>query len=72
MMEARRIDGVKVVEVIEVSFVRGSGDGPKDPVRRVTAWFDLHGNKLGERDDWADEEAAEAEDNPAPAADGRE
>lgn len=61
VVKAQRIDGVKVVEVIEVEFVRGEGIRKLDPVRRVTAWFDMQGVKLGERDEWEDERKAELE-----------
>lgn len=40
----------RVLQVIEVSLVRGKGvEG--DPVRRVLAYFDLDGDFLAERDD---------------------
>jgi hypothetical protein len=62
-MRASRIDGVKVVEVIEVDFIRGEGINDRDPVRRVMAWYDMNGVLLGEHDDWADEQKAEKEDD---------
>ena len=54
-MNATRIDSVKVVEVIEVEFVRGAGESDSDPVRRAVAYFSMCGVLLGETDDWENE-----------------
>ncbi len=47
-----RIDSCRLVEVIQLEFVRGSGVGG-DPLRRVTAWFSPQGELIHERDSWA-------------------
>lgn len=42
-----------VVQVIKTVYVKGNGT-EEDPVRKVTAYFDLDGNLICERDDFLD------------------
>lgn len=41
---------VRVVQVIEVGFLRGTGVGVDDPVRKVMAYYDFEGALLAEND----------------------
>jgi hypothetical protein len=50
MPSIHRPPEVRVVEVVEVRFVRGEGCCEQDRVRRVTAYFDFDGNLLAESD----------------------
>lgn len=44
-----RLDGAKVIQVIQVDFVRGAGiEG--DPIRSVTRYYSLDGGYLSEND----------------------
>lgn len=43
------VDSAKVIQVIETKSARGSG-GPKQPVRIVTEYWSLAGEKLAEFD----------------------
>lgn len=45
-----RIDQAKVVEVIEVRWIRGCGQSNDDPVRQIIGWFDKGGALLAEVD----------------------
>lgn len=44
-----RIQGVQVIEVVQVKYLRGSGS-EKDPVREVIQYWDVGGRLLAERD----------------------
>lgn len=49
MMTSSPIESAKVVQVIEIREVRGSG-ATNDPVRVATSYWSLDGKKLAERD----------------------
>ncbi|NWO21333.1 hypothetical protein HW273_05410 [Oribacterium sp. oral taxon 102] len=49
MNKKERIQGVQVIEVVQVKYLRGSGS-EKDPVREVIQYWDLSGKLLAERD----------------------
>lgn len=44
-----RIDGAKMIDVIEVILVRGEGT-QQDPLRKVLQYYDKNGNLLAEND----------------------
>ena len=46
----RGCDSARVVQVIETKTARGSGRCPDDPVRIVTEYWSLAGEKLAESD----------------------
>ncbi len=48
-LRARGVDGVRVLQVIETTAMRGSGTD-KDPVRPVKQYWDFEGNLLAEND----------------------
>jgi hypothetical protein len=50
----------RVIEVIEVSYLRGKGI-EKDPARQVIVYRDKGGNFLAERDRWRDDERTKIE-----------
>ena len=43
-------DSARVIAVIEVKTARGSGASPDDPVRTITEYWSLFGEKLAESD----------------------
>lgn len=46
-----RTPEVRVIKVIEVTFLRGAGINESDPIRRVTAYFDIEtGRQIVELD----------------------
>ena len=48
-----RTPEVRVISVIEVTFLRGAGIAPDDPVRQVVAYFDAEtGRHIVELDPW--------------------
>lgn len=49
MMRSSPIESAKVIRVIEIREVRGSG-ATNDPVRVATSYWSLDGKKLAERD----------------------
>lgn len=44
------VRNVKVVQIIEVTFLRGSGKNEDDPLRRVTQYWSFEGTFLAEFD----------------------
>ena len=46
----KHIPAAEVRSLIVVTFLRGTGEGVDDPVRQVTAYYDLDGTLLAERD----------------------
>lgn len=46
----RGCDSAKLVVVIETKTARGSGNLPEDPVRIVTEYWSVDGEKLAEND----------------------
>ncbi len=45
------MERARVIQVIEVAANRGAGT-KKDPVRKITQYWDFEGNLLAERDDF--------------------
>jgi hypothetical protein len=43
-----------VIQVVETRALRGTGDDAEDVCRIVTQYWDLDGNLLAEKDEWAD------------------
>lgn len=46
----RRLDSVRVIQVIEVRGIRGAGIDESDPVRNIARYYSLDGTLLAESD----------------------
>ena len=53
-----RIDACEVIQVIRVTHTRGAGIDESDPLRIVTCYYTLDGQKLAEEDPCAEPEEA--------------
>lgn len=63
MEKNEKVKIVKIVEVIKVELIRGSGLNKKDPVRQVNQYWDFNGNLIYEDDEVVTKEEASSDIN---------
>lgn len=54
MERNEKLESVKIVEVIKIELVRGTGLKKEDPVRGVIQYWDLKGNLINDDDNYLD------------------